>query len=256
MSDWTLIGLASTYKEGSLCGHAIQSLAGVCDAVYWLDGPAGEPLGDDLPDSDGGAARHLSRVHYREGRWRTDARKRQALLDWARDSNDGPLWGVILDGDEILMGGEYLRDWLQVLEWEEEQGGGPYLGRPIRGVEMSGAVFWLRGRLLRLDRVREYKISTSVIVNENGIEHAEGNHPDSFQRVWRDRHVALEQSEVGGKMYSVPIYGDDQVFVGPPVPGEPFILHRPLLRHPLRRGVGRMHVQERDELVREGLIEP
>jgi hypothetical protein len=51
-----------------------------------------------------------------------------------------------------------------------------------------------------------------------------------------------------------PRYKDGQVFVGPPMPGEPFILHRPLLRHPLRRG-HRLHEQERVELEKAGLLD-
>ena len=232
-----LVGLVSSYREGGLVQGAIRSALDACDHVFVLEGAAGAPIEADVPATDLGVFSDDPRVTYREGRWRTDGRKRQAMLEWSRQFAP-PVWGVIVDADEILMNGLYLRDWLQRLEWHEEVNPeARYLGRPMRIMELDGSLAWVRGRLLRLDRIQKYEVSTSVFVNDRGIRHGEGNVPDRFSEWQTPRMKYIE---------------DDVMLAMPPLPTEPFLVHRSMLRHPLRSGL-RLHEQERDELVRAGL---
>lgn len=232
-----LVGLVSSYKEGRLVQGAIRSALTACEHVFVLEGPAGEPLDADVPATDLGPFADDPRVTYREGRWRTDGRKRQAMLEWSRRF-EPPVWGVIVDADEVLMNGEYLHDWLLRLEYAEQADpANRYLGRPMRIMELDGSLAWVRGRLLRLDRIQKYEVSTSVFVNELGIRHGEGNVIDKFSDWQRPRMKYIE---------------DDRMLVMPPLPTEPFLVHRSMLRHPSRSGL-RLHEQEKEELIRAGL---
>ncbi len=235
-----LLGLVSSYLEGELLRGAVESLLEArCDQVLCLEGPAGEPIEADVPASDLGAALER-RVTLRSGRWRTDARKRQAMLEWAHAQKvEGEtLWGVIVDADEVLVNGRYLRDWLLRLDYHEQLNPeAQYLGRPLRLMELDGSLAWLRGRLLRLDRITKYKVSTSVFETTQGLYTNAGNLEDSYTDWARPRAVYLE---------------GDRMVVRPPLPTEPFLVHRSLLRHPLRSGL-RMHEQERSELLAAGM---
>ena len=240
-----LVGLISAYKEGELVRQAVASTLRACERVYVCEGPAGDPIDDDrVPDSDLGGLESDERVTVSVGRWRTDARKRQAMLESVqRDyGTDRSVWGVIVDADEVLWHGEYLRDWLLRLDYTEqldETGGSRYLGRPLRLVELDGSVSWARGRLLRLDRMRRYRVSTSVFEHADGLYTGAGNVPDYLNDWAAPRSVYLE--------------GDNpRMMVMPPLPTEPFLVHRSILRHPLRAGL-RLHEQERAELLRAGM---
>lgn len=231
-----IVGLVSAYKEGALVQEAIRSIDRVdLDDLLVYEGPAGEPLGDDMPDSD-----YLGSKSIERGRWRTDARKRQAMLEEAKRRNpDEPLWGVWLDGDEILCNGEYLRDILQWCEWESERDPeNPWMRWPLRLVEADGAIATISNRVVRLDLIRSYDISTSVVTDVNGIERAWGNVAEDAE-LWMQHFLgALDH----GRMTA-----------WPPLPCEPHIFHRSHLRHPLRRA-HRMHAQEADELRKAGKL--
>lgn len=235
----TLVGLCSTYKEGSLAGGAVRSLLAACDHVAVFEGPAGDTIDADVPGTHG--LPQSDRIYWHEGRWRTDARKRQAMLDWTRQF-EPPVWGIIVDADEVLINGEYMRDWLNPLDWNEElDPDAEYLGRPMRIMELNGQLRWVRGRILRLDRIVEYKVSTSVFTvrTNNGIQTFTnaGNVDDEYE-VWEAPRRGI--IEKGGML------------VMPPVPTEPYLVHRSFLRHPLRRNV-RMSDQEKAELLAHGM---
>ena len=160
-----------------------------------------------------------------------------------KDFPGGPLWGVVVDGDEVLVNGEYLRDRLQALEWDDEAKGAvagdrdapqPWAYWPIQMVEHEGSMTLLTARVLRLDLIRSIDVSTSVMTNEHGIQVGMGNHPvpaHVFAEAW------LHAIDAG------------KTIAWPPWPCEPFLVHRSNLRHPARRGL-RMSEQERVELAR------
>lgn len=234
-----IVGLCSTYKEGALSAMAVGScLRAGFDQVLVFDGPAGETLPDELPDSviPAGAI-------VRRGEWKTDAAKRTAMVKATRGM-DGPVWGVWVDGDEVLMNGEFLRDSLQYVLWRDEEQDAPTAGFPLRLVEMDGTVAVCRAKCIRVDLVESYIVSSSGIRFKSGavlVDHAEGNLPMRLSEWWiPERMQALQE---------------DRFVLTPPLPGEPFLLHRSPLRHPERAKV-RLHEQEGRELARLGLWTP
>lgn len=242
--------MVSSYKEGRLVAAAIRSLLNVeLDRLYVYEGPAGPPLGDDVPDSDLSAAMMLAggviRVHH--GRWRTDARKRNEMLQQAKRDFPGVTWGVIVDGDEVLVNGEYLRDRLQSLVWDDEMKGAragdtsnpPWARWPLHFVEADGSMHLITARVMRIDLVRSIDVSSSVITNEHGVREGWGNYA-ARSAAWIESWLAAIDQ---GKMIA-----------WPPLPCEPHLVHRSNLRHPLRRQL-RMSQQEAEEFARVQAIE-
>jgi hypothetical protein len=232
-----IVGLISSYLEGRLLDGAMRSIDRVgLDDLLVFEGPAGDPLEADVPESEfPRGVQHVSK----HGRWRTDARKRNELLAEAKRRNPGPLWGVWLDGDEILVDGEYLRDQLQDVVWNDEhEGGEPTIRQPLWVVEADGSMAFTNSRIVRLDLIQSYDISVSVVTNQHGIEEAWGNtNPDS--RFWLELWMRAVES---GRMLA-----------WPPHSCQPHIYHRSNLRHPDRRGL-RLHKQEADELKKAGKL--
>jgi len=243
-----VVGCISAYKEGRLVRGAIESLLRAdVDALYLWEGPAGDLLGDDVPDSDYG--RHSGAIDggsfttLHRGRWRTDARKRNEMLQRVkRDFPGSPLWAVVLDGDEVLYHAEYLRDLIECVQAEDDLRGADYRDKdnpptariPLRLVERDGGLHVITGRVYRADLVREYNVSSSLVTNLHGVRDGWGNRPElspHYVAAWEN---AMSQG---------------QVATLPPFPCEPCIIHRSHLRHPLRRGL-RMSEQETRELAR------
>lgn len=238
-----IVGLISSYLEGRLLEGAMRSLDRVgLDDFLVYEGPAGEPLNVNNPDLLSELARDVVHVS-KGGRWRTDARKRNEMVQEAkhraRDIGREPLWGVWLDGDEILVNGEYLRDQLQAVVWNDEhEGGEPTIRQPLWVVEADGSMALTGSRVVRLDLIQTIDISVSVVTNTNGIEEAWGNtNPDA--RLWTEMWMTAVES---GRMVA-----------WPPIPCQPHIYHRSNLRHPVRRGL-RLHEQEADELRKAGKL--
>lgn len=245
-----VVGLVSSYREGRLVRGAIGSLEAVgLDDLIVFEGPAGpEPEGiEAAPESELDYCREFGRLVF-SGRWRSDARKRDAMLKEVRRRHTvsgvetPPIWGVWVDGDELLVRGELLRDILQSVLWQDELGPDepPTIRWPLRVVEPDGSIALTGGRLVRLDLIRSYDISVSVVTNYLGFEEAMGNENEDA-RLWLDLWMKAVDS---GRMIA-----------WPPLPSEPFLVHRSQLRHPARRGL-RMHHQEREKLIEAGKIRP
>jgi len=236
-----IVGLISAYLEGDLLAGAMRSLDKIgLDDLLVYEGPAGEPL--DVP-ADVNLASVMPRgiEHVaKHGRWRTDARKRDEMLQEAKRRNPGLTWGVWLDGDEILVNGEYLRDQLQAVVWNDEHDGTgvPTIHRPMWVVEADGSMGLTNSRVARLDKVRSVDISISVVTNEYGVEEAWGNtNPNAA--LWIEMWMkAIDRG---------------QMIAWPPHSCDPHIYHRSNLRHPARRGL-RLHKQELDELKKAGKL--
>lgn len=209
------------------------------DDLLVYEGAAGEPLQLTAPLPISVFPRDVRHVS-KEGRWRTDARKRNEMLQEAkrRSPSTEPLWGIWLDGDEILVNGEYLRDILQAVVWNDERDGDPTIRHPLWVVEADGGMALTNSRVVRLDLIRSYDISVSVVTNEHGVEEAWGNtNPDA--RVFAQMFFAAVDA---GRMAA-----------WPPISCQPHIYHRSNLRHPLRRGL-RLHKQEASELRKAGKL--
>jgi hypothetical protein len=238
-----MVAMLSTYREGPLAFEAAKSCfdANMDGVVVW-EGQAGPARAETAPETELPAADLL---HYREGAWASDAAKRTAMLKWAREKwHQRPLWIVWLDGDEVLVNGRYLRDMLQLVMWEDELRGAsianpdnpPSGGLPLRLVEADGSVSFAKGRCVRGDFVRRYTVSNLMLETVTGLELRLGNVQER------------EQDWTGPRRE---MHGEHMVLM-PPLPCEPFVVHRSHLRHPARQTL-RLHEQEHDELVRLGL---
>lgn len=226
-----IVGLVSSFREGPMLETAIRSLEHAVDHVLVFEGPVEQNAGAGGPESiipkGGGWSNRLTVVH---GSWASDAAKRSAMVEWCRGRRwlaGEEVWGLWLDGDEILLWGEYLRDWL----WRVSQQGdseNPVGGWPFPLVELDGSVVLCLGKLLRIDLVRRYLISSSLIELVNGDTRTVGNVP-----VWTPLDGPLLHADDGRPNWRA----------RPPLAGEPHLQHRPVLRSKLRE-VERQHVAE------------
>jgi hypothetical protein len=221
-----LLGLISTYKEGKTARHAVRSALQACERVIVFEGPAGPPLQADVP-----ATNVTEGVEVIHGRWRSDARKRTAMLDHCRAQSwwQPPVWGLWLDGDEVLVNPEYLTDWTDYFDWQNESNGDePVMRIPLRLVELDGSISMSYVKLLRVDLVKSYELSIANLTNTVGITEKAGNLHEHLSG-WAASHPRAAE----GYLYWPP----------GPAPLDPFIVHRSLLRHPSRAGL-RLHEQE------------
>ena len=248
--------MVSTYREGNLARAAIRSVLEVeLDALYVFEGPAGDPLEneDELPATwlpaatdtpDGFVAPWPdTRVIVHRGRWRTDARKRNEMLQRAKaDYPDGPLWAVVVDADEVLVNSAYLRDRLEwILANDQHRGASiatpdnPPMARwPLRLIEHEGSISLITARVFRADLLRSIDHSSSVVTNVAGVRDGWGNHAE-VSKVWIELWLAAIDK---GAMIA-----------WPPLPCEPCLVHRSNLRHPGRARL-RMSDQETVEFAR------
>lgn len=236
-----IVGLVSCYLEGPLVRGAVESALEAADHVLVFEGPAGEPLDDKrIPPSElpYGTWSGVDVVH---GTWRTDAKKRTAMIEACRRF-EPPVWGVWVDGDEILVNARYLRDWLRVFDWRDEltPDAPATLGWPLKLVELDGGVVVCRGKCVRVDLIDSYSVSSSVFRTVADVEHGEGNVPFDYPKWAQDRAAG---------------FAEGRLYLRPPLPCEPFLLHRSALRHPLRLGL-RLHEQEAVELEKAKGLQP
>lgn len=114
-----ICALISTYKDGTMVQGTIKSLhrAGidniiVCEGAWAKDAPDG-------PATDLGVYKRY-RLDTRT-LFENEADKRNHMLKAARVRMKGkPFWIFTIDADEILVWGEYLSDWLNVLKPPQE----------------------------------------------------------------------------------------------------------------------------------------
>lgn len=250
-----IVGLVSTYREGALAVGAIRSLLPAVDAVRVLDGPIGGE-GNGLERALDVFAKD-QRVICNYGEFVSDAEKRTRLLESTR-RYPAPTWGVILDGDELLLWGEHLRAQIEHLEERERATGEVQTGCSLRLVESDGSVSQINARVLRLDLIDSYVHSSYHLRWINGSESARPNFPivtagmgdlpphAELLRDLEDAPAGTEWAEMRDRLQREQDAGWMQC--RRPVQGEPHILHRSILRSPNRSDVTRMHIVEHDGL--------
>lgn len=210
------VGLISSYREGRLLLTAIRSLLACCDVVYVLDAP----IIDAPASGEESVFWHRKTappelVVWRDGIYSSDADKRSELLNRVKQRQPGPLWGVVLDGDEVLLWPELLPDYLA----HADSNG--HTGKTIKVVFEDGQVYESSARLLRIDLIERYILS-------------------SYQFALKDYTTA----------WVAPIIPASK----PPMQGEPHILHRGYLRAGERNAPAeRMSRRELDELATLGI---
>jgi len=235
-----IVGLCSTYKEGLLAADAVRSLLACCQSVFVLDGPIGEAR-EGGRDTDWRALQKRGRVVVKHGSWGSDAEKRTAMLRLTR-RYVGPVWGVIVDGDEQLMYGEGIPALIEHHEAEAETRGETSAGATLRIVEGDGTVGLVLARVLRLDLIDRWLISSYHMLLTNGVEVSRPNayilKPGEPDQQGADLSTGMQLRR--------------------PLIGEPHLLHRSWFRAPQRDAV-RQSVAEgsdMDRMVREaGLLE-
>lgn len=228
-----IVGLHTFCKEGPLGLQALRSTRECGFDVVVFEGPAGAKPEGPITDYETFDPRMT--VHY--GTWESDAAKRTAIVRYVQKNWKGPVWGVWVDGDEVLCNGRYLPDVLQWVEWNDDGKDAPTAGVPILKVEGDGSVATCLSNVIRVDLIDAYEVSSSVIRFKNGGRAAVGNVPYSG-KFWREERAQYP----------------DLLFVTPPIPCEPYLMHRSWLRHPDRQG-SRLHVAEEEELRRLGLLQ-
>ncbi len=211
-----IVGLVSTYREGLLAAEAVRSLLACCDQVRVLDGPIGEPSGGGI-ETDWSVFRREQRVVVDHGACGSDAEKRTILLERTRRL-PAPVWGVILDGDELLVNGQNLPSLIEHHELEAEANGQVSFGATLRLVEQDGSAGLIMARLLRLDLVERWLISSYHILLKTGME---VSRPNAYFLKAGEPDTDRVESSTGMQ-------------VRRPLQGEPHILHRSGLRPPQR----------------------
>jgi hypothetical protein len=225
-----IVGLVSSFREGELLRSAIESLAAL-DAIVVFEGPVEQNASlqgaeSVIPNRVGGL-----QVNVVRGAWPADAAKRTAMIEWCHSRRwlqGEDVWGLWLDGDEILLWGEYLADWIRAAA----SGGtetDPVAGWPISLVEPDGSVAWCMGKLVRVDLIERYLISSSFIEMKGGATRTVGN-----VQCW----TVLDGPTQMGPDGETPHWR-----ARPPLQGEPHLQHRWVLREKTRE-VERQHKAE------------
>lgn len=214
-----VVGLVSSFREGPMLASAVRSLA-MLDHTFVYEGPVeGNPAAG--PESEVGLNVRQP-ITVVEGEWATDAAKRTAMVEAVQARFPGEeVWGVWLDGDEILLWGEYLSDWI----WGQTQQAiyndpdAPLAHCPLPLVELSGLTIMCLGKVIRVDLIERYLISSSYMEWKNGYRMTFGN-VDHWNPV--DGPLILMED------------GRPHWRARPPLQGEPHLQHRPVLRSRLR----------------------
>lgn len=209
-----IVACVSSYAEGSLIDSCLDS-ADMLEHTFRAEGAVGE--GE---------------------RWKDDAAKRTHLLQLAKHAypksqrKGERLWVLWLDGDELLLWGEYLKD--MTARAEAETGAA---GFPLRLVELDGSVAMCQGKIVDADVIRKYLHSSYQVELHTGMV------------------VALPNVKIcsAGGMPVRPAdgwpEGDElEAYLArhrPPLHGEPHLLHRSVLRDP-GRNVRRLSDVESD----------
>lgn len=230
-----IVALISTYQEEELLPSVIRSAKDL-DLRLVFDGPVGATT-----DTWNGGDYGISDIIRFEGEWISDASKRTSMLDIARIITDGKddVWGLWLDGDEILLWGEYLKDHCHRADMETATG-----GTALKIVEYDGSVAECYGKLVKLAAIKRYIMSSYEIELVNGLTVALPNVPICT---------------AGGIPIGDIVERDHPLLAinRPPLQGEPHLLHRHGLRNPERK-VERLHDKETESfqtLVRNAGLE-
>lgn len=220
-----IVGMMPTYREGPLAASAIRTMLSCCNVVLVYEGPVGNaPAAGDATDLQ--ELKKNPHVVRKEGEWRTEIEKRNAMLEFTRRYKP-PVWGVYLDADEILIGGQWIPD----LIWAADRQRGTSVEHP-EPVEVSAIPLLIQEvdysvgrihRIIRLDLLERHVLSMSqlkfitspVVVTFPVIP------------VWRPGETLTENCR-------------------PPMSGEPHIHHRAYYRPPVRADY-RLHQEEMED---------
>lgn len=221
-----VVCLISSFREGELIQGAIRSAVPCSEKIIVWEGstnPKASPgMGEKTRLGDMGTA--VSNFHV--GAWGDEAKKRNAMLQHARDLMQKPFWILTLDADEILVWSEYLGDWLNALR--------PGYPRSDQNV-------------------------VPVKITVPGYDEETKHGPATYIQPSRLVHSSLVARYTNGLVLAVTPDGAKLDFSAyrseiPPVVGEPHIHHRYYLRRP-DRAKTRGYQLEQEELRKAGVID-
>ena len=156
-----IVGMIPTYKEGKLARDAIISIGPAVDCILVFEGPiVGAP--DSGIDTD---YRKLgksleSKVIRKSGSWKSEVHKRNEMLEFTRRYNrNGPVWGLYLDADEVILWPEYIESYIEACDAQAPEGE-VNAACPLLRVEIDGSVQKLH-RIIRLDLLERHVLSMS-----------------------------------------------------------------------------------------------
>lgn len=247
MNNDPVICCISSYKEGQLIQGAIRSVHRHVHSIFVCEG-ATEPempeenesyiptdLGPYSPQA--GISFTRSGLSYYEGTWKSEADKRSSILrDARRVLPFADFWILVLDADEILVWGEYLVDYLSVLNpGRNSVENVPSLKRteaamvPYRENMQSDEIYANRpvgvwtdlcpSRCYHSSLIERYSVGAWQIITQNGQT----------------------------------AYLDNKPSERTPAFGEPHIHHRPYLRRGERKSLRLTHGEEERWLIERGL---
>jgi hypothetical protein len=158
------VALVSAYREGALVQAAVRSGLDAMGQVLVFEGPAG-PAHERGEPSDYSPFKRDPRVVIREGGWESDGGKRTAMVEWCRRyDRHAPTWGIWLDGDEVMLWPELLRDYLvKAHELHPDA-----VSMSVKLVELDGAVYDCAAKCIRLDLVGAVLESSYQLQMKNG----------------------------------------------------------------------------------------
>lgn len=233
-----IVALISTYQEEELIASVIRSAIHL-DGIIVADGTtdSGKATANRNRYTVGGEFEEAFRkrvglkdfydFQYLCGHWNSDAHKRTEMMDFAKGQLIGKEsdWALWLDGDEVLLWGQYLHDHCSRADHVTGTG-----GTTLKIVEYDGSVAECFGKLIKLDAVKRYIMSSYEIELSNGMTVALPNVP---------------LCTAGGLPIGNITSPDDPLLAKnrPPLQGEPHLLHRHGLRSPEREAL-RMHDTE------------
>jgi hypothetical protein len=233
-----IVALVSTFDEDEIIVSCLSS-AKMLDGIIVFDGTTSsdkvtEHRNRYVVEGDFGEAfrRKFPYLNwegidlvYVSGSWKSDAHKRTEMMDFAKHAQGHEDWALWLDGDEVLLWGQYLHD--HCTRADHVTGTG---GTTLKIVEYDGSVAECFGKLIKLDAVKRYIMSSYEIELSNGMTVALPNVP---------------LCTAGGLPIGNITSPDDPLLAKnrPPLQGEPHLLHRHGLRSPEREAL-RMHDTE------------
>ena len=234
-----IVGLCSSYNEGRLAASAVRSLLDACDKVIVAEGPIAGSMNAGTPTD---WRQFKKDVLVMRGEWESDAIKRTMLLHRAQQMYGTNLkWGVILDGDELLVDGRFLPEYFDALHPDA-------IGFSLHLMELDGSCSYIPNRVLRLDRIRRWTLSsyafeldTGVIVQRGNMPILQGGEPEPLIA----RMVDGEWDRIPEAWLDT---GDGVRQRRRPLAGEPHILHRSVLRSPERQKVRRLSDAEAETI--------
>lgn len=240
--------LISSYREGLLLRSTVESARQSCDVISVFEGAVESDSSREyavtVKESGIWPGYFGSGIATCFGTWKTDAAKRTFMLRWAKSHReqhykdiDEPQWVLWLDGDEILVWGEYLRDYCDRADRETAVG-----GFPLRIVEQDGSVYQSYGRIFQAEAVAEILESSYQVQLASGMVIALPNTP-----LCSSGGIPLNPPSHGSLGFKLDPSSEEVkkwlAMSRPPLQGEPHILHRPMLRNPARN-VRRLHQDE------------